>query len=178
MFIYIHIYIIYFFLLFFDFLFLKFVCVVCRVRHRKNGVVCARKSIDCTNDAKHKMFKLETVIMSRLRPLNCPHIVEFEDAAYDINKVGTIYMRWIPGGNLFHWLRQERGEGSALSVLEAGLVAKQVLLALKAMNSINVMHRDIKPENLLVDSSQVYDYQLHPTFPLIVLGGKNRKFKI
>lgn len=54
---------------------------------------------------------------------------------------------YVPGGELFHYLRVN----GQLEEPHARLYASEVVLVLEYLHDRSVMHRDIKPENILVD---------------------------
>jgi serum/glucocorticoid-regulated kinase 2 len=58
-----------------------------------------------------------------------------------------LYMviNYMPGGELFYWLRQHK----RFSENRARLYAAEIALGVEALHSRNIIHRDLKPENIL-----------------------------
>jgi len=56
-------------------------------------------------------------------------------------------MQYIPGGELFTYLRTE----GKLSAEHAMFYTAQVCLMFEYLHSLNIIYRDLKPENILID---------------------------
>lgn len=56
-------------------------------------------------------------------------------------------MDFCGGGELFYWLKKDR----RFSQTRARLFAAEILLALEALHSHDIIYRDLKPENILLD---------------------------
>lgn len=102
-----------------------------------------------------RLFRREARAAARL---SHPGIV----AVYDQGNTGDSFyltMEYIAGGNLRQYL-DKRG---ALSVNEAFEITSQILAALQAAHSAELIHRDMKPENVLLPSGggvKVVDFGL------------------
>lgn len=58
-----------------------------------------------------------------------------------------LVMDFCGGGELFYWLKKDR----RFSQNRARLFAAEILLALEALHSHDIIYRDLKPENILLD---------------------------
>ena len=59
-----------------------------------------------------------------------------------------LVLEYMPGGELFFWLRKAR----RFSVDRVRLCAAEVILAFEFLHKNNVVYRDLKPENVMVDA--------------------------
>jgi p90 ribosomal S6 kinase len=75
-----------------------------------------------------------------------PFIVELHYAFQTPERIYLI-LDYIPGGELFHYLAQER----IISEEDAAFYLAQVVLAIEHLHSCGVIYRDLKPENILLD---------------------------
>jgi serine/threonine protein kinase len=55
---------------------------------------------------------------------------------------------YMSGGELFFWLKKEK----RFSENRCRLYTAEIVVALDAMHSVNIIYRDLKPENILLDS--------------------------
>lgn len=83
----------------------------------------------------------EIKIMSRLR---CPFVQELKGVFQDENSLYLV-LEFIPGGELFSYLRRSR----VLDLPVYQFVAVEVACALHHMHKMTIVYRDIKPENIL-----------------------------
>ncbi len=81
-----------------------------------------------------------------LRGIRHPHIIRYIDEA-EAGEALLLVLEHLPGGSLAD-LVASRGP---LDPEEAGRLAAQLLLALDALHSMNIIHRDVKPRNVLLD---------------------------
>ena len=88
-------------------------------------------------------FKKEVDTMSRLHH---PNIVKFFDSFED-DKNSFIVMEYADGGDLEKLLAN-----GPLDELVGIRILYQLLLALNAIHSMNIVFKDVKPENILLDS--------------------------
>ncbi|KAF2223531.1 hypothetical protein BDZ85DRAFT_311500 [Elsinoe ampelina] len=58
-----------------------------------------------------------------------------------------LVMEYVPGGELFHYVEEQRG----LDEKETVYIFRQIVAALLYCHRMNIHHRDLKPENILLD---------------------------
>ena len=123
--------------------------------HLKTNVDYAIKIIDKrnkTNIEGKPYFRREIEIMYKIRHPNCVRLFgNFEDENYCY-----FIMEYIPGGNLFSLMRENRNTG--LNIYLVASIMRQLISAIYYLHNMNpsIIHRDIKPENvLLVDNMKV-----------------------
>lgn len=58
-------------------------------------------------------------------------------------------MPYVPGGDLFHWLKEKKN----FEEEEVKIFAAQIALALEHLHSYGVVYRDLKPENILIEEN-------------------------
>eukprot|EP01114_Cavostelium_apophysatum_P006266 TRINITY_DN1750_c0_g1_i2.p1 TRINITY_DN1750_c0_g1~~TRINITY_DN1750_c0_g1_i2.p1 ORF type:complete len:241 (-),score=51.64 TRINITY_DN1750_c0_g1_i2:25-747(-) len=58
-------------------------------------------------------------------------------------------MEFVPGGELFNYIRQNMGLPGPV----ARLVAAEILVALEHLHSLDIAYRDLKPENILISET-------------------------
>eukprot|EP00968_Pinguiococcus_pyrenoidosus_P011688 scaffold964_cov261-Pinguiococcus_pyrenoidosus.AAC.14 len=56
---------------------------------------------------------------------------------------------FLPGGELFYWLKKHK----VFSEERARLIAAEVALGLEALHARDILYRDLKPENILLDGA-------------------------
>jgi len=67
-----------------------------------------------------------------------------------------VRMEMLPGETLADWMDAQ----DAVSERSVGIVATQLLEALKYLHSRNLMHRDVKPDNIMVTNTEVMSIKL------------------
>lgn len=82
-----------------------------------------------------------------LAELSHPFIVKLYKT-FNSNLCIYMLLQYIPGGELFSFLRRER----TLSLSLAQFYTAQMVLALQYLVSKEIVYRDLKPENLLIDA--------------------------
>jgi serine/threonine protein kinase len=102
-----------------------------------------RKDIVLDNDSLENI-KLEKLILLQV---NNPFIVSMH---YVFQRSYRIYfiMEYVPGGELFRYLREER----RLNETRVKFYAAQIAIALGHLHNSQILYRDLKPENILIDS--------------------------
>jgi len=63
-----------------------------------------------------------------------------------------LVMDYVPGGELFTYLRIQRRVGSCFNELQIKFYASEIIIGLHLLHKNGVIYRDLKPENILVDS--------------------------
>lgn len=81
-----------------------------------------------------------------LQKLKSPFLVHLVFAFQTTEKLYMV-LNYMPGGELFFWLKKDR----RFSEPRARLYAAEMTLAIEAMHSANIVYRDLKPENILLD---------------------------
>lgn len=76
---------------------------------------------------------------------NHPFIVNLM-LATEINEFHVMMMEFIPGGELFSWIKRYR----RFDINTIRFYSAQLVLALEFLHSKDIMYRDLKPENLLL----------------------------
>ncbi len=123
-----------------------------------------RKDIVLDNDSLENV-KLEKLILLQV---SNPFIVSME---FVFQKSYRIYfiMDYIPGGELFQYLREER----RFSEARTKFYAAQIALGLGYLHKSEILYRDLKPENILVDER---GYIKLADFGLAKLGNESNSF--
>ena len=60
-----------------------------------------------------------------------------------------IFQELVTGGDLYSFIEYK---GGFLEEIQAGVIVRQVLEALKYLHENDVVHRDVKPDNILISS--------------------------
>ncbi|KAF1983482.1 kinase-like protein [Aulographum hederae CBS 113979] len=83
-----------------------------------------------------------------LKDMDHPNIIKLEKVIMSENTV-FIFQELITGGDLFSYLEFK---GGSLNDVEAAVVVRQILEAVKYLHDQDIVHRDLKPDNILVTS--------------------------
>lgn len=122
---------------------------VTKVRHGPTRREFAMKAISKKLLRRKKIsqaeWRLERDVLVRIEPH--PYVVELV-CAFQTNAYFFLVMKYLPGGELFAFLRS-RG---TFPEDVAAFYTAQVALALEHLHASGVIHRDLKPENLLLDA--------------------------
>lgn len=122
---------------------------VTKVRHAPTRREFAMKAISKKLLRRKKIsqaeWRLERDVLVRIEPH--PYVVELV-CAFQTTSYFFLVMRYLPGGELFAFLRS-RG---TFPEDVAAFYTAQVALALEHLHASGVIHRDLKPENLLLDA--------------------------
>ncbi|PWY72891.1 kinase-like protein [Aspergillus heteromorphus CBS 117.55] len=96
-------------------------------------------------EEKLRVIKREVLL---LKDLCHPNIISLEKV---IQTSFNIYLvqELVPGGDLFSYIQYKGGK---LSNIEAAVIVRQILMALKYLHRRNIVHRDLKPDNILMTS--------------------------
>lgn len=60
-----------------------------------------------------------------------------------------IFQELVTGGDLYSFIEYK---GGFLEEIQAGVIVRQVLEALKYLHENDIVHRDVKPDNILISS--------------------------
>jgi len=86
-----------------------------------------------------------------LETVRSPFIVDMHFAFQTDDKLYFV-MDYVPGGELFTYLRIQRRVGSCFSESQIRFYASEIIVGLKLLHDNGIIYRDLKPENILVDS--------------------------
>ncbi|XP_014672551.1 PREDICTED: dual specificity mitogen-activated protein kinase kinase 1-like [Priapulus caudatus] len=120
--------------------------VVTRVRHKRTGLIMARKLIhlEVKPAIRNQIFRELKV----LHECNSPHIVGFYAAFYSDGEI-SICMEYMDGGSLDLVLKKA-------GRIPEPILGKVTVAVLKGLTYLRekhqIMHRDVKPSNVLVNS--------------------------
>lgn len=103
---------------------------------KKASVIVSRKNVERTLS--------ERAILSQIT--SHPNIVKLFYALHDNSKL-YLLMEYIPGGELFKYLVEEK----FLNEKKTSFYVIQMACALKFLHEFGVVYRDLKPENCLLD---------------------------
>jgi serine/threonine protein kinase len=105
-----------------------------------------------------------------IKDLSHPYIVRYYDRIIDRNKKNIhIVMEYCSGGDLSHFIKQNKKEGKRIEEETIWKIFTQLCMALKAChckvsmdspvsnsppssNNVKIIHRDLKPANIMLDS--------------------------
>ena len=104
----------------------------------------ALKSGFLHDDEIRRRFQEEAIFLAQL---NHPNIVNV--LAFDPERL-VIFMEFLEGQTLDHYLRNEANSPQALPVDETLSIMEQVLAALDHAHNHHLVHRDVKPGNIFV----------------------------
>lgn len=79
----------------------------------------------------------------------CPSSVKLV-RVYETQRSIKIMLEYCDGGNLGKYIRNKH----LFSLIDAKVLAAQLLLTIDLMEKLNIIHRDIKPENILLSTSE------------------------
>lgn len=116
-------------------------------RHKENNTIYALKMLK-TKKLRYmrQLHNLEREKKALVCCLPCPFIVNIK-LLFEYNQYECILLEYIPGGELFTLLRDER----RLDIYTAKFYMAQICLALDYMHKNNLMYRDLKPENIMIN---------------------------
>lgn len=121
---------------------------VMQVQHKESGKIFAMKAINkskVTTSAK----RINDIANERAILQNdSPFLVHLHYAFQTEEKLYFV-MDLCPGGDLWFHLKQQKN-GFPKKI--ARFFAAEILLAIEALHSMNVVYRDLKPENVLLDA--------------------------
>lgn len=115
-------------------------------RNRRSGEFFAMKRLKKSDIIK--LRQVDHVISENtiLADIEHPFLVGLQGFTQD-SRYLFFLMAYIPGGELFTYLRTE----GKLSQEHAMFYSAQVALMFEYLHSLNIIYRDLKPENILID---------------------------
>ena len=117
------------------------------IQHKQNGTYHALKIMKKADIIKLKQVDHILSEISILNVLNHSFLVKMEGISQD-ERYLYIVMEYVPGGELFTYLRTVQN----LKSKDARFYAAQVTNMFEFLHSKNIVYRDLKPENLLIDA--------------------------
>lgn len=96
--------------------------------------------------AKHRRFR--EGLCDRQHTVSAPIF----HAIFDIEEVRYIFQELVTAGDLFSYLEKKNGR---LMEVEAAVIVRQIVIAVKFLHEKNIVHRDIKPDNILMTTLAV-----------------------
>ncbi|EXJ83861.1 CAMK protein kinase [Capronia coronata CBS 617.96] len=116
-----------------------------RIQARKVKAWGDQKKREIGLNPKLKMYFREVEILSSI---SHPNIIGLEKVYITNN---TIYMMQdiVTAGDLFSYIESKNGK---LLEVEAAVIVRQMLIAVRFLHQNNIVHRDIKPDNILMTS--------------------------
>eukprot|EP00824_Muranothrix_gubernata_P002596 TRINITY_DN13154_c0_g2_i1.p1 TRINITY_DN13154_c0_g2~~TRINITY_DN13154_c0_g2_i1.p1 ORF type:complete len:374 (-),score=97.59 TRINITY_DN13154_c0_g2_i1:117-1142(-) len=118
------------------------------VKHKSTGQFFAMKILKKVEIVRLKQVDHILSEKSVLDQLDCPFIVRLFAAFQDDKKLYMV-MEYVPGGELFSYLRN----AGRFPQDVARFYAAQIVLAWEYMHKRYIIYRDLKPENVLIDST-------------------------
>jgi hypothetical protein len=123
--------------------------VVYQAVDRATGAQVAVKVLNSRGAIEMARFEQEARVLAEL---SHPGIVRYSDHGTTPEGAPYIAMEWLDGETL-----EDRLTRGRLGPIEAARVAHQVLLALSAAHSRDIVHRDIKPGNIFLVGGRLND---------------------
>ena len=118
------------------------------IRHKQTNKYFALKILTKAEVVKLKQVDHILSEVTILNHLNHPLLVNMYGIAQN-ERFLYIVMEYIPGGELFTYLRTVQN----LKNDDAKFYAAQITLMFEHLHSMDIVYRDLKPENLLIDST-------------------------
>jgi serine/threonine protein kinase len=115
---------------------------VCAHLEKVDGLVAKTRPTNRL-DERMKVYYREADILNSLKH---PNIVGLE-RVYISDHTMYMFQDLVPGGDLYSYLSSKNG---VLTEVEAVVVLRQVVVAVKYLHSQNIVHRDLKPDNILL----------------------------
>lgn len=116
--------------------------------HKASGEEVALKVIPAKNYRRNErakqLLRTEVAVMSRIRKLHHPNLMNFKHTFEDAEKI-VMVLEILSGGELFDRIVKK----GHYSERDASLLTGVLVRALGALHSVGVLHRDLKPENCI-----------------------------
>jgi serine/threonine protein kinase len=111
-------------------------------QEKTHGLVAKPKESDRL-DERLKVYYREADILNSVKH---PNIVGLEKVFISDHTM-YIFQELVPGGDLYSYLTCKNG---LLTEVEAVVILRQVVVAVKYLHSQNIVHRDLKPDNIML----------------------------
>jgi len=116
--------------------------------HKVTGEEVALKVIPAKNyrhnERAKQLLRTEVAVMSRIRKLHHPNLMNFKHTFEDAEKI-VMVLEILSGGELFDRIVKK----GHYSERDASLLTGVIVRALGALHSVGILHRDLKPENCI-----------------------------
>ena len=116
------------------------------VRKKDTHKIYAMKTLRKAQLLKRNQIAHTATERNILQNLNHPFLCELQFAFQSKDKLYMV-LEFMPGGELFFWLKQQR----RFSANRCKLYAAEILLGLGFLHAHDIIYRDLKPENILMD---------------------------
>lgn len=111
------------------------------------GVLYALKTLRKAALVKRNQLAHTTAERYVLQNINCPFLVHLIFAFQTTDKLYMV-VDYMPGGELFFWLKKDK----KFSESRSRLYAAEIMLGLEELHNEDILYRDLKPENILLDA--------------------------
>ncbi|DAZ94307.1 TPA: hypothetical protein N0F65_012076 [Lagenidium giganteum] len=119
---------------------------VMMVRKKDSGKIYALKTLRKAALIKRNQLLHTKTERNILQNIKHPYLTSLQYAFQTPDKLYLV-MDYCGGGELFFWLKKDR----RFSQQKARLFAAEIILALQALHTHDIIYRDLKPENILLD---------------------------
>ncbi|XP_032065079.1 serine/threonine-protein kinase Nek4 isoform X2 [Thamnophis elegans] len=122
------------------------------VRHRHDGkqYVIKRLNLKHASSRERKAAEQEAQLLSQLKH---PNIVTYRESWEGDNGLLYIVMGFCEGGDLYHKLKEQKGQLLPESQVVEWLV--QIAMALQYLHEKHILHRDLKTQNVFLTRSNI-----------------------
>eukprot|EP00624_Nannochloropsis_granulata_P003798 evm.model.NODE_29167_length_7231_cov_18.064030.1 len=100
------------------------------------------------NERAKQLLRTEVAVMSRIRKLHHPNLMNFKHTFEDAEKI-VMVLEILSGGELFDRIVKK----GHYSERDASLLTGVIVRALGALHSVGILHRDLKPENCIYSTA-------------------------
>jgi serum/glucocorticoid-regulated kinase 2 len=121
--------------------------MLCQRKNDEMGTLFAMKTLRKAALAKKGQLAHTSTERYVLQYLDCPFLTHLIYAFQTPDKLYMV-LEYLPGGELFFWLKKEK----KFKESRVQLYAAELTSALEAMHSADIVYRDMKPENVLFDA--------------------------
>jgi serum/glucocorticoid-regulated kinase 2 len=120
----------------------------------KMGTLYAMKTLRKAALVKRNQLAHTQTERKILQSIYCPFLVHLVYAFQTTDKLYMV-LDYMGGGELFFWLKKDR----KFTDTRARLYSAEIMLALEALHSEDIVYRDLKPENILYVSKPFVEFR-------------------
>lgn len=117
------------------------------VQHKGTKQIHAMKTLRKAQLLRRNQLAHTATERGVLQKISSPFLMSLDYAWQSDTKLYMV-MSFCSGGELFHWLKQQK----RFSLKRVLLYTSEMLLAISTLHSHDVIYRDLKPENVLLDA--------------------------